>query len=148
MTKPRLSKAVYKALADTFMFYFLAHQFHWNVVGINFASLHAFFGDLYEDAHGAVDALAEHYRTLNEKVPPGLVALCKAASVEDLASDCTVAEMLECLSTANSQVVVSLDAACAAAEEMQEEGLANFLQERLDRHAKNYWMLNAHRGEA
>jgi len=51
-------------LADTFAMYLKAHMFHWNVTGPNFPQLHEFFGDLYEELHGAVDPIAEQIRTL------------------------------------------------------------------------------------
>lgn len=146
MTEPQLIKSLYKALADTFLFYYLAHQCHWNVKGMHFDALHGFFGSLYEDAHGAVDDIAEHIRAMDELVPVGLSTLCAAADVEDLTKNPGDAgAMIDKLLAANGKVVMALDDACKGAESRNEYGLANFLQDRLDKHAKHFWMLKAHK---
>jgi len=58
----QLQLALKKVLADTFGMYFKAHAYHWNVVGPDFSQYHDFFGKLYEELFGAVDAIAEHIR--------------------------------------------------------------------------------------
>ena len=61
-----------QAMANTFVMYFKAQSYHWNVEGINFPQLHEFFGDLYEELQGAVDPFAEQIRALGEYAPKNL----------------------------------------------------------------------------
>ena len=129
-----------KALADTWAFYFQAHSFHWNVQGPLFPQLHVFFGDIYNDAFGAVDGLSERLRTLGEPSPTSLTEIDQAASINSRGIP-DANGMIEGLAEDNELVVASLDAAQKAAEAADEDGLANYLQERLDRHAKWRWML-------
>ena len=56
-------------LASTFAYYLKAHYFHWNVEGPDFGELHEFFSNIYEDAFGAVDPIAEYIRTTEEYAP-------------------------------------------------------------------------------
>ena len=61
-----------KVLADTFAMYLKAHNYHWNVEGSNFPQYHDFFGNLYQELHGAVDPIAEEIRALDAYVPGSL----------------------------------------------------------------------------
>ena len=79
--KQDATKALRLAFGDTFAFYFIAHAAHWNVTGPTFPSWHKLFGKIYEDAHDAVDALAEHIRTLDQMAPYSLDELLEGASV-------------------------------------------------------------------
>lgn len=132
-----------QALADTFAFYMKAHISHWNVTGPNFPQYHSFFQTIYEDAHGAVDDLAEKIRTLGADAPRSPVALICATGIdmEEVPDDAD--SMLACLAKANEIVKMSLSLANQAAEAVGKVGIANFLQERIDRHAKWGWMLEA-----
>lgn len=68
------TKAALKVvLADSFVMYFRAHSYHWNVEGSNFGEMHGFFGGIYEEMHGTVDVWAEYLRTLNEYAPASLM---------------------------------------------------------------------------
>ena len=67
-----------KVLADTFVMYMKAHSYHWNVIGPDFPQLHDFFGNLYEELHGAIDPLAEHIRALDAFAPGTLIQIGRA----------------------------------------------------------------------
>ena len=71
------------ALGNTFIMYFKAHSYHWNVEGMFFTQFHDFFGDIYEDVYGAVDPLAEELRKLDAYAP---------ISVEEIHSYKTIGE--------------------------------------------------------
>lgn len=131
------------ALADTFLFYFKAHAFHWNVTGDDFPYLHTFFGSIYEDAHDAVDDLAERIRTLNELAPMNLAELIEDATIKENDRKLSCDAMVKALAVDNDKVMDSLGVANIAATKANEVGLANFLQERIDKHAKWGWQLRA-----
>lgn len=132
-----------KVLADTFAMYLKAHNFHWNVTGPNFPQYHSFFGDLYEELHGAVDPIAEHIRTLNSFAPGSLSRFTSLTSIADSNSVPATAAMFEELFKDNQTVLNSLSAAERLADRFSEVGLGNFLQDRIDTHKKHAWMLRS-----
>ncbi len=133
------------ALAETFVFYVKAHSFHWNVRGPLFNQWHDFFGALYQDAHGAVDDIAEHIRALNELAPASLDEIVAPSKIK-FTSAPDAAGMVKQLRADNKVVIAALEAAQDCAEDADDEGLSNFLQDRLDKHAKWGWKLTASEG--
>ena len=131
-------------LADTFLMYFKAHTYHWNVEGKNFSEMHSFFGDLYEELHGAVDVIAEEIRALDEYAPISLMELYNSKNItEDSVKPSSSTEMLALLLVANNQVINDLNNLFKAATAANKQGLADFAAGRLDVHAKHGWMLRS-----
>lgn len=137
-----LLTAMQAALGETWAFYFKAHSFHWNVRGPLFSQLHEFFGDIYEDAHGAVDGLAERIRAMDKLAPASLDEIAGPAMIEFTAAPDAAGMVLQ-LVQANGAVIAALQTANTLALSNGQQGLGNYLQERLDRHAKWGWMLAA-----
>jgi starvation-inducible DNA-binding protein len=133
-----------KCLANTFVFYFKAHSFHWNIEGINFPTYHSFFGDLYEDLHGAVDPLAEEIRALDQYAPLGINDLYRDATIADsnLKGD-QVKEMLTAALSDNATVLECLNTSFTLASKENKQGLADLLAGRIDIHKKHEWMLRS-----
>ena len=130
-------------LADTFGMYLNAHNFHWNVEGRDFAQLHEFFGDVYEELHGAVDSIAEHIRALDSYAPGSYSRFKELTSVEEVTQMITASEMIRSLLLANDTVIKSLRVGVSIAKEEGLEEVINFLGERLEAHTKLSWMLRA-----
>lgn len=128
-------------LADTFLMYSHAHIFHWNIIGSGFPQYHAFLNDLYDELWGAVDGIAEHLRALGVTAPSSLSSLTATASFEDKAPWQDWDNIRLQLEDENKAVIASLRNAFDAASEENDQGLCNFLADRLDRHAKHGWML-------
>lgn len=137
-----LQLALKKALADTFGMYFKAHAYHWNVVGPDFSQYHDFFGKLYEELFDAVDTIAEHVRAIDGIAPNNLTMLKDLSSLQD-ADPTAPMDMFSDLLLANNLVLVSLMRAYQLADDADELGLANFIQDRIDIHQKHGWMLKA-----
>ena len=131
------------ALANTFLMYFKAHAYHWNVEGLNFPQLHEFFGDLYEEIYGAVDPLAEEIRALNDYAPRSLEELYTYKTIDGSNEATSGVTMVQDLLATNDQVVVSLNKLFDLATAAKEQGLADFVAGRLDAHKKHGWMLRA-----
>ena len=131
------------ALADTFAFYLKAHNYHWNIEGPNFNDYHAFLNVLYNDAWTATDLIAEHLRTLDTYVPGSFERFKELATIEDETKVPNAKTMLTRLESDNKKVIASLTNACNDAEAEKKLGFANFLQDRIDIHEKNGWMLRA-----
>lgn len=139
----KLIDAMKKVLADTFAMYLKTHYFHWNVEGPDFAQHHGFFGELYEELYGAVDPIAEHIRAINGYAPGSFGRFSELTSIEDENTVPVALEMYNRLKNDNQKVIASLKAAYTIANTVGEDGLANYLQDRLDIHAKHGWMLRA-----
>lgn len=142
MAEADLCDAMRVALSDTFMFYVEAHIFHWNVTGPRFSQLHSLFGDIYEDTFEAADGLAERIRALGDLAPMTAGALFQS-NLKDDQPITDADEMVDKLVADNEVVRGSLQMAQALAEACGEVGVGNYLQDRLDRHAKWGWMLTA-----
>lgn len=132
-----------ESLANTFVMYFKAHQFHWNVEGPNFPQYHSFLGDLYEELHGAVDPIAEQIRTLDQYAPTSIAAMLAMSAVIESLSIAQPREMFASLNNDNDIVLLTLTKAYQKAEELGQLGISNFLQDRLTAHEKHGWMLRA-----
>lgn len=130
-------------LANTFAMYLKSHMYHWNVTGIHFPHLHGFFESIYSELWGAVDGIAEHIRAIDAYAPGSFKRFSDLATIEDELAIPTAMEMVTRLKTDNEKVIESLRSAYLEAEAQKQEGLANFLQDRLDIHAKHGWMLKA-----
>lgn len=133
-----------KVLSNTFMMYYKAHAAHWNVEGMLFASLHEFFGTLYEELHDAVDPIAEHLRALGFYAPVSLTILMIDSEILEDTGVFETRGMIEQLIAANDLVRASLYRARSEADAVKEAGIINFLEERIDKHDKYAWMLKSH----
>ena len=132
-----------KVLADTFAMYLKAHNYHWNVEGSNFPQYHDFFGNLYQELHGAVDPIAEEIRALDAYVPGSLSRFLELTEIEDELSIPNGVEMARRLMVDNQKVIMTLDVAFKLADEFDQQGLADFIAGRLDAHKKHGWMLRS-----
>lgn len=141
-----LHNALKVVLADTFTMYFRTHSYHWNVIGPHFSEYHTFFGTLYAELHGAVDPIAEQIRAVNSFAPSSLGRLKELTNIEEADTIPTADRMFNVLIKDNTTVLDSLKKAYDLAEENEELGLANFLQDRMDIHKKHGWMLRATAG--
>jgi len=141
-----LHNALKIVLADTFTMYLKTHSFHWNVIGPNFSEYHAFFGNLYEELHGAVDPIAEQIRAVNSFAPSSLDRIKELTRIEESDTIPTAERMFQILINDNNIILDALKQAYDLADKEGELGLANFLQDRMDIHKKHGWMLRATAG--
>lgn len=130
-------------LASTFAFYLKAHNFHWNVEGPHFNDYHGFFGKIYDDAWGAVDAIAEEIRTLDSYVPGSLSRFSQLSKVDDQINIPNAKAMITELHSDNKLLIAELNKAFRLANDADKQGLADFLAGRIDVHEKHGWMMRA-----
>lgn len=133
-----------KVLSNVFLMYYKAHAAHWNVEGMLFASLHEFFGALYEDLHDSIDPTAEHIRALGVYAPFSLNNLLTYAEITEDTGIYDTREMITGLIAANDLVRASLYRARGEADAVTEAGVINFLEERIAIHDKWSWQLKSH----
>jgi len=123
--------------------YLKSHNYHWNVEGANFPQYHDFFGNLYEELHGAVDPIAEEIRSLNAYAPGSFTRFLELTTIEDETSIPGGIEMVRRLAMDNEKVLATLDIAFKLADELDQQGLADFIAGRIDAHKKHGWMLRS-----
>ena len=131
-------------LADVISFYFRAHGHHWNVEGEDFSQYHGLFEDIYSDAYSSIDPIAENIRKLGDYAPFRLERFSELANIPDKSSDKNSPKaMAEDLLKCNEYLIEKLKAIFKTANKEDEQGIANFLAERIDMHQKWAWQLKA-----
>ena len=131
------------AFADTYAFYVKAQNYHWNVEGPMFAMYHEFFGKIYEEVGGAIDQFAEEIRAQNAYAPGAFRRFSELTNIGDEVLIIKPEQMVATLFSDNATVLASLQRARDVADKYGENGLVNFIEERLDQHKKHAWMLRA-----
>lgn len=131
-------------LADVVAFKFIAHGYHWNVKGSQFAEYHSLFGAIYEDADASIDPIAENILKLGYDAPFRLSDFQQLRELEEpaLVPD-TPAAMAQSLLDLNEDILDGYNEAYAASQAENQQGIANFLAERIDAHQKWAWQLRS-----
>ncbi|MFY9589174.1 Dps family protein [Rickettsia endosymbiont of Halotydeus destructor] len=135
-------KALEVILADSHALYFKTQNYHWNVEGPEFRSLHLLFEEQYKDLAEGIDELAERIRTLGSKVSP-LSELIKLASINEPNLNADSIYMLEDLVKGQEIIIATLYKGIKISQEEGDEGTADMLINRLKVHEKNKWMLSS-----
>jgi starvation-inducible DNA-binding protein len=141
--KPELVQALANSLSNAVVLYFKAHGHHWNVVGSDFSQFHDFFQEIYEDIYSSLDPLAEDIRKLGAVAPYRLVQFARMADIQDTEVGQNAMGMCKDLYDSNEIMLRSLNNTFAVTNAANEQGIANFLSERIDMHQKWRWQLNA-----
>jgi len=144
--KQILVLALGSLLADTYTVYHQSHGYHWNVKGPDFAQYHELFSNIYEDLIDSVDGIAENILRLGYDSPFKMSDLMRLgtiseASPNDTPQSMTVA-LLESMQSLNDGFVDAFE----IANEIEQQGCANFIAERIDMTAKWMWQLRASLG--
>ncbi len=131
------------AFASEFSFYLKAHQFHWNVEGMFFESLHSLFGKIYEEVYESIDEFAEKIRSLGTYMPGSYTRFNMLTQIEDETQILEGKQMVQELLLDNEKMKVILKKLFEASETAGEHGFSDFVAGRIDAHAKHGWMLKA-----
>lgn len=139
----QLIKAAKIAFASQYSFYVKAHQFHWNVTGINFQELHSLFETIYSEVYNSIDDFAEKIRALGAYAPGAFGRFSMLSHIADetqvLPGEAMVAELLEDCDKMRRVIKLVYD----ITEAEGEHGFSNFLAERQDAFGKHAWMLRS-----
>jgi len=132
------------ALGNTFCMYFKTHSYHWNVEGMFFSQYHKFFQKIYEDLYNAVDPLAENLRKLDVYAPISIAEIHSyKTTMEDTTKPDNISEMLLNLLHENTQILEVLTELFDEATKQKQQGLANFVADRMDKHKFWEWQIQA-----
>ena len=130
-------------LATQYALSIKAQYFHWNVEGPDFAQYHDFFANFYQEVYGAVDRIAEYIRTLQEYSPGSFERFQELSIIQGQMKVPRARLMIEELLADNGVLIDLLNQTFASAEQENNQGIANFIAERLDAQAKHGWMLRS-----
>ena len=132
-----------RLLADTFTVYLRTHNFHWNVTGPMFNSLHLMFETQYNELWLATDAIAERIRSLGHAAPATFAEFGKLASIKEASGQPKAEDMVRLLVEGNEAVVRTARSIFPAVEKANDEPTADLLTQRMQVHEKNAWMLRS-----
>ena len=131
-------------LASNFAYYLKAHAFHWNVEGPDFGELHKFFQKIYEDSYSAIDHIAEYIRYLDEYAPGSFERYTELSTIAGQTKIPRARLMIEELLANTQQMIDILNTCFASAETENQQGIADFVSQRLSQHGKYYWQLRSY----
>jgi starvation-inducible DNA-binding protein len=133
-----------RLLADTYTLYLTTHNFHWNVTGPMFNTLHAMFMTQYTELWNAVDPIAERIRSLGHPAPGSYAQFAALSSIADVpATPPKAMEMVRILVQGHEAVARTARAVFPIAAEADDQPTADLLTQRLDIHEKAAWMLRS-----
>ena len=147
-TDSDLMSALKKTLADAYVLYHTIHGFHWNLKGNDFWEYHKFFDEIVGDIYDHIDPIAENIVKLGGVAPFVMSQLASISSIEQvgLISKNPI-ELTRKFQEMNSQMITELKNTFKVANSANEQGVANFIAERIDQHQKWDWFLKASLGE-
>lgn len=143
MSNTPLTDQLQIVLANTYALYLKTQVYHWNVTGENFTALHALFEEQYTELAAAIDEAAEHARFLGIKVPASFALLSQQNTIGDADEAFTAQQMVADLIKAQDTITTSLKSAQDAAEDAQDDVVADFMIGRQAVHRKNKWILES-----
>ncbi len=139
-----IAKGLSALLADTYTLYLTTHNFHWNVTGPMFNTLHDMFMQQYTELWGAVDPIAERIRALGHVAPGSYGQFAKLSSIPDApATPPKATEMIRILVNGHQAVARTARNVFPIAEKADDQPTADLLTQRLDVHEKTAWMLRS-----
>jgi len=130
-------------LADSYSLYLKTHNYHWNVEGPQFNTLHQMFEQQYVELATAVDEIAERIRTLGVKAPGSYSEFARLTSVEEASGSESADEMIRQLALGQESVARTAREVFPKADAAHDEPTADLLTQRMQIHEKNAWMLRS-----
>lgn len=138
-----VAEGLKKLLADSYTLYLQTHNFHWNVTGPQFRTLHLMFEEHYTELSVAVDDIAERIRTLDVAAPGTYKEFSKLSSINEVDGVPGGTEMVDILTRGHEQVVRTCREAIKLAQEAEDESSIALASDRMRAHEKTAWMLRA-----
>lgn len=144
-TKDReaIAEGLSRLLADSYTTYLKTHNFHWNVTGPMFATLHTMFETQYMELATAVDEIAERIRALGVFAPGSYAAFSKLSVIEEETGTPDAQSMIRQLVDAQEAVARTARKVMPLADAASDEPTADLLTQRMLVHEKNAWMLRS-----
>lgn len=141
--REKIAGGLSNLLGDTFTLYMATHNFHWNVKGPMFSTLHAMFMVQYTELWNAVDPIAERIRSLGFPAPGTFKEFGKLSSITEPSGDLKAKDMIAFLIAGNEAVARTARKLLPLADEANDQPTLDLLTQRLDIHEKTTWMLRS-----
>ena len=142
--RAKIADGLNQLLADTYTLYLTTHNFHWNVTGPQFNTLHTMFMTQYTELWAAIDPIAERIRSLGFPAPGSYAVYQQLSSLPDApATPPKANEMIEILINGHEAVARTARNVFTIVEEANDQPSADLLTQRLDFHEKTAWMLRS-----
>lgn len=137
-----MAESLKEVLSDSYLLYLKTQNYHWNVTGPNFKSLHELFNAQYDELAAAIDTIAERIRALGEFAPASFKAFASKSSIsEETREGVSAKEMLEQLVKDHDSILGTIRKALSVAQKESDDATADILIVRTEVHDKNRWML-------
>ncbi|HXH30100.1 MAG TPA: Dps family protein [Bacteriovoracaceae bacterium] len=138
-----IAQGLNRLLADSYTLYLMTHNFHWNVKGPMFNTLHLMFEGQYSELALAVDTIAERIRALGYPAPGTYSEFAGLTSIKEVKGQPAAEKMIKHLVEGQESVVRTARSIFAVAEEASDEPTADLLTQRMQLHEKSAWMLRS-----
>lgn len=141
--RSKIVEGLSRLLADSYTLYLMTHNFHWNVTGPQFNSLHNMFMQQYTEQWNALDIIAERIRALGFPAPGTYKQFVALASIQEVEGVPKATEMIQILVNAHEAVARTARSIFAVVDLANDQPTADVLTQRLDVHEKTAWMLRS-----
>ena len=141
--RQRIAEGLSRLLADSYTLYLKTHNFHWNVTGPMFTTLHTLFEQHYTELSTAVDEIAERIRALGVAAPGSYRQFSELSSISEETGVPGAEEMIRQLVRGQEAVVKTARSIFPVVESANDEPSADLLTQRMQIHEKNAWMLRS-----
>jgi len=138
-----IAQGLSRLLADTYVVYLKTHNFHWNVEGPMFQTLHQMFMEQYTEAWNAIDLVAERIRSLDHYAPGTYREYLELSRVKETAGVPRAEAMIKLLIDGQEAVVKTAREVLPLAEKADDQPTLDLLTQRMQVHEKNAWMLRS-----
>lgn len=141
--RKKITEGLSHLLADSYTLYLKTHNFHWNVTGPMFQTLHLMFEAQYTELALAVDLIAERIRALGHFAPGSYAEFGKLSSIKEAKGVPEAKDMIKQLLQGHEAVVKTARGIFKAADKASDEATADLLTQRIQLHEKTSWMLRS-----
>ena len=141
--RKQISDGLSRLLADSYTLYLKTHNYHWNVTGPMFQTLHTLFETQYTELAVAVDDIAERIRALGEPAPGSYKAFAELTSIEEETGTPQAEAMIANLVRGQEAVIKTARSIVPVADGAHDEPTLDMLTQRMQVHEKNAWMLRS-----
>ena len=138
-----IAKGLSELLADSYTLYMMTHNFHWNVTGPMFNTLHTMFMAQYTEQWAALDLIAERIRALGEPAPGTYKEFSKLSSIQEVTGVPKAMDMVRLLVKAQEATAKTARKLFTLVDKANDQPTADLLTQRLDVHEKTAWMLRS-----
>lgn len=141
--RKRIAEGLSGLLADSYTLYLMTHNFHWNVTGPMFNTLHLMFMGQYTEQWNALDVIAERIRALGHAAPGTYKEFVRLASIEEVEGVPVATDMVRHLVVAQEATARTARKLFPLVDKANDQPTADLLTQRLEVHEKTAWMLRS-----